>query len=93
MTAAAAAPPAAPKAPDAAPTAPVQAPWFGVAKPAATSVAGFAKSGLAVKVTCTQAMRGSATITVSKKLAKELGLKKTTLAVAPSAVPARAAGR
>ena len=38
------------------------------------------RSGLAVSVTCTQAMRGSATITVSKRVAKALGLKKTTLA-------------
>ncbi len=80
VTAAAAAPLAAPKGVDAAPTAPAQAPWFGVAKPAATSVAAFSRSGLAVKVTCTEAMRGSATITVSKKVAKALGLRKTTLA-------------
>ena len=67
------------KAPEVAPAAPV-APWFGVSKPATTSVAAFSKSGLAVKVTATQAMTGSATITVSKKVAKQLGLKKTTLA-------------
>ncbi len=71
---------AAAKAPDVAPAAPVQAPWFGVSKPATTSVAAFSKSGLKVKVTATEAMRGTAKITVSKKVAKKLGLKKTTLA-------------
>jgi hypothetical protein len=54
--------------------------WFGVSKPATTSIVAFSKSGLAVKVTATQAMTGSATITVSKAVAKKLGLKKTTLA-------------
>jgi PKD repeat protein len=78
--AAAAAPAAATKAPDAAPTAPAQDAWFGVSKPAKTTVATFTKTGLSVKVTATQAMTGSATITVSKKVAKALGLKKTTLA-------------
>jgi PKD repeat protein len=71
---------AAGKGADVAPAAPAQDAWFGVSKPAATSVAAFSKSGLAVKVTATEAMRGSATITVSKKVAKALGLKKTTLA-------------
>ena len=70
----------APKAPDAAPAPPAQAPWFGVSEPVKTSVSGFAKSGLAVKVTATQAMSGSAKMTVSKKVAKQLSLKKTTLA-------------
>ena len=52
------APLAAPKAADAAPAAPAQAAWFGVSKPAKTSVAAFSKSGLAVKVTATEAMTG-----------------------------------
>ena len=65
-TPAAPAPPAAaaPKAPDAAP---VVEPWFGVSQPAATSVAVFTKRGLAVKVTCTEAMTGSATLTVAPR--------------------------
>jgi PKD repeat protein len=66
-----------PKAPDAAPE---QAPWFGVSEPVKTSVAGFAKSGLAVRVTCTEAMSGKAKITVSSKVAKKLKLKSRTLA-------------
>ncbi|MDA0180603.1 PKD domain-containing protein [Solirubrobacter phytolaccae] len=69
----------APKGPDAAPT---QAPWFGVSEPVKTSVAGFAKSGLSVKVTATEAMTGSAKLVVSSKVAKALGLKSTTLATA-----------
>jgi PKD repeat protein len=79
---AAPAPTPAPKAP--AVTGPAAAPdveaWFGVAKTAKTTLAGFSKSGLAVKVTATKAMTGTAKLTVSKKVAKKLGLKKTTLA-------------
>ena len=76
VTAVAGAAPA-PKAPDAAPE---QAPWFGVSEPVKTSVSGFAKQGLAVKVTCTTAMTGTAKLLVSSKVAKALGLKSTTLA-------------
>ena len=76
VTAVAGAAPAA-KAPDAAPE---QAPWFGVSEPVKTSVSGFAKRGLAVKVTCTTAMTGTAKLLVSSKVAKALGLKSTTLA-------------
>jgi PKD repeat protein len=69
----------APKTPDAAPE---QAPWFGVSEPVKTSVAGFAKRGLSVRVTCTRAMSGSAKLTVTKAVAKKLGLKRATLASA-----------
>jgi PKD repeat protein len=74
--------PAAPVAPaaPAAPEAPAVEPWFGVAKTAKTTIAAFSKRGLAVKVTATQKMTGTAKLTVSKKVAKKLGLKKTTLA-------------
>ncbi|MDA0172464.1 PKD domain-containing protein [Solirubrobacter taibaiensis] len=67
------------KAPD---VAPAQASWFGVSEPVKTSVSGFAKSGLSVKVTATEAMSGSAKLLVSSKVAKALGLKSTTLATA-----------
>jgi PKD repeat protein len=63
--------------------APEQPAWFGVAKPATTTVATFIKRGLSVKVTCTEAMRGTATLKLSRKLAKQLGLKKVTLASRP----------
>jgi PKD repeat protein len=69
--------PAAPKGPAAAAE---QASWFGVSEPVKTSVAGFAKSGLAVKVTATEAMSGTAKLTVTSKVAKALGLKSRTLA-------------
>ncbi|MBE2317691.1 PKD domain-containing protein [Solirubrobacter sp. CPCC 204708] len=82
VTAVQAAPPAAPKTADAAP-APEPAPWFGVSEPVRTSVSGFAKRGLAVRVTCTQAMRGTAKLTLAASMAKRLGLKRTTLASAP----------
>ena len=62
--------------------APEQASWFGVGEPVKTSVSGFAKSGLTVKVTATEAMSGSAKLLVTKKVAKALGLKSTTLATA-----------
>ena len=78
VTSVAGAAPAA-KAPDAAPA---QASWFGVSEPVKTSVSGFAKSGLTVKVTATEAMSGSAKLLVSSKVAKALGLKSTTLATA-----------
>ena len=45
-----------------------------------TTVAGFAARGLAVRVTCTEALSGSATLTVSAKTARSLRLKSTTLA-------------
>ena len=60
--------------------APAQSAWFGVGKPAKTSVATFSKRGLSVQVTCTEAMTGSATLTLSAKLRKQLGLKTATLA-------------
>ncbi|MDA0180604.1 PKD domain-containing protein [Solirubrobacter phytolaccae] len=75
--------PSSPSAPKYADVAPAQAPWFGVSEPVKTSVSGFAKRGLTVRVTCTEAMTGSAQLTVSSKVAKALGLKKTTLVSAP----------
>ncbi|MBE2317690.1 PKD domain-containing protein [Solirubrobacter sp. CPCC 204708] len=71
----------APKTNAAAP-APEQAAWFGVGEPVRTSVSAFAKSGLSVKVTATEAMSGTAKLVVTKKVAKALGLKSTTLASA-----------
>ena len=68
---------AAPK-PEAA--APEQPAWFGVGALKRTTVAGFAARGLAVRVTCTQAMTGTATLKVSAKTARGLRLKSTTLA-------------
>ena len=70
--------------------APQQTPWFGVSKPAKTTVATFTKSGLSVQVTCTEAMTGTATLTLSAKLRKQLGLKSGTLAA--SAVKCAGAG-
>ena len=64
---------------DAAP-APKQAAWFGVSKPSATSVGTFAKRGLSVRVTCTEAMSGTAKVTVSSATRKALKLKSATLA-------------
>jgi PKD repeat protein len=61
-------------------TAPEQPAWFGVSKPAATTVARFAQRGLAVRVTCTEAMSGSATLKVAATTMRTLGLKSTTLA-------------
>jgi PKD repeat protein len=60
--------------------APSQAPWFGVSKPAKTSIAKFRKRGLTVQVTCNRAMTGSASIRLSAKLRKQLKLKSATLA-------------
>jgi len=54
--------------------------WFGVAKPAKTTLAKFAKRGLKVQVTCTESMRGTAKLTLSSKLRKQLGLKSATIA-------------
>ncbi len=47
---------------------------------AKTTVAKFAKSGLAVRATCTQVMSGQATLTVTSKVRKALKLKSATLA-------------
>jgi glucose/arabinose dehydrogenase/type 1 glutamine amidotransferase len=44
------------------------------------SRATFAKTGVAVPISCTGAMDGSATLTVTSKVAKQLKLAKTTLA-------------
>ncbi|HEX6025569.1 MAG TPA: PKD domain-containing protein, partial [Solirubrobacter sp.] len=60
--------------------APAQEAWFGVSKPASTTVSSFAKRGLAVRVTCTEAMSGTAKVTVSNSTRKALGLKSRTLA-------------
>ena len=56
------------------------APTFSLAKLARTSKARFAKRGLRVRVSCTDAMRGAATLTVSSKTKRKLGLKSRTLA-------------
>jgi PKD repeat protein len=60
--------------------APEQPAWFGVAEPESTTIGKFAKRGLRVKVTCTEAMRGNVKLKVSRKLARKLGLKHRTLA-------------
>jgi PKD repeat protein/glucose/arabinose dehydrogenase len=60
--------------------APVQPAWFGLNKPALTTLARFMKRGLAVTVTCTDAMTGSATLKASRAAARKLGLKRATLA-------------
>ena len=73
---------------DAAP-APRQAAWFGVSKPAATTVGTFSKRGLAVRVTCTEAMSGTAKLTVSSTTRKALKLKSATLATRHGAVRRR----
>ncbi len=65
---------------DGAPPAPKQAAWFGVTKPAASTVATFTKRGMAVRVTCTETMSGSATLKVTRALMRKLRLKSTTLA-------------
>ena len=70
--------------------APEQSAWFGVGKPAKTTVATFAKRGLSVQVTCTEAMSGTAKLTLSSKLRKRLGLRSGTLAT--SAVKCAGAG-
>jgi PKD repeat protein len=64
---------------DAAPAPEVES-WFGVSRPASTTVATFARRGLSVLVTCTEAMRGTAKVTVSSKTRKALKLKRATLA-------------
>ena len=71
---------AAPPAADAAPAAPAQAAWFGVTKPAPTTLAGFGSRGVSVQVTCTEAMSGTATLTVSSATRKALKLRSATLA-------------
>ena len=53
-------------------------------------MATFTKSGLSVQVTCTEAMTGTAKLTLSAKLRKQLGLKSGTLAA--SAVKCAGAG-
>jgi hypothetical protein len=68
---------AAPKPSEAAPE---PAAWFGVGAIARTTAAGFAARGLAVRVTCTRAMTGTATLKVSARTARGLRLKSTTLA-------------
>jgi hypothetical protein len=75
------APPAATPTPTATP-APKPKPSFKVATPAKTTVAKFAKSGLKVRATCTEAMNGVATVTVTSKVRKALKLKSATLAKA-----------
>ena len=64
---------------DAAP-APRQAAWFSVSKPASTTVATFSRRGLPLRVTCTEAMSGTAKLTVSSRTRKALKLKSRTLA-------------
>ena len=64
---------------DAAP-APRQAAWFGVSKPASTTLSAFSSRGLSVRVTCTEAMSGTAKVTVSSSTRKALKLKSSTLA-------------
>ena len=56
-----------------APPAPKPTPWFTLTKPAKTTVAAFSKSGLAVRVTGTEAMSGSATITVTQDAPRSWG--------------------
>jgi len=60
--------------------APKPKPSFKIATPAKTTVAKFAKSGLKVRVMCTEAMSGKATVTVTSKVRKSLKLKSATLA-------------
>ena len=60
--------------------APKPKPSFKLATPAKTTVAKFAKSGLKVRVMCTEAMSGKATVTVTSKVRKSLKLKSATLA-------------
>ena len=62
--------------------APKPKPSFKLAKPAKTTVAKFAKSGLKLRATCTEAMNGQATVTVTSKVRKALKLKSATLAKA-----------
>ena len=63
-----------------APPAPKPTPSFTLTKPSKTTVAKFAKSGLAIHATCTDAMSGPVTVTVDSKTKKALKLKSTTLA-------------
>ena len=74
-------PTATPAPPAATPTpGPSLVPSFKLATPAKTTVAKFAKRGMAVRATCTQAMSGQATLTVTSKVRKALKLKSATLA-------------
>ncbi len=57
-----------------------QAAWFGVTRPAPTTLGGFGSRGVAVQVTCTEAMTGTATLTVSSATRKALRLRSATLA-------------
>jgi hypothetical protein len=76
----AATPAAAPKPDTSAPVAPEQAAWFGVGALKRTTAARFAARGLVVRITCTEAMSGTATLKVSSKTARGLKLTSTTLA-------------
>jgi PKD repeat protein len=62
------------------PPAPKPKPWFGVGKPPATPLATFTRRGLAVRITCSEAMSGSATLTLSSAVKRKLRLKSATLA-------------
>jgi len=77
----AATPTPAPPVPTVTPAPPVK-PSVKLAKPSKTTVAKFAKSGLKLRATCTGAMNGTATVTVSSKDRKALKLKSATLAKA-----------
>ncbi len=65
---------------DAAPAAPSQAAWFGVSNPGRTTLGGFGNRGLSVQVTCTEAMSGTATLTVASATRRALKLRSATLA-------------
>jgi len=60
--------------------APDQPAWFGLNRPAKTTLARFMKRGVAVTVTCTEAMTGSASLKAARSTTRKLGLKSTTLA-------------
>jgi PKD repeat protein len=57
--------------------------WFGLQRPARTTLSRFARRGLQVTVTCTDAMSGSASLKVTRREARRLGLKTRTLASRP----------
>ncbi len=63
-----------------APPAPKPTPSFTLTKPSKTTVAKFAKRGIAIRATCTDTMSGPVTVTVDSKTKKALKLKSTTLA-------------
>jgi PKD repeat protein len=54
--------------------------WFGLNKPARTSLSKFMRRGLKVQVTCTDAMGGSAALKVTRRQARKLDLGGTTIA-------------